>query len=143
MLFSEAHGRKVVSVGTAATVGNIRGYIVDPAAAQIVALSLNKTPDSGNVLPFSDITGFGADAITVAGDQLIVEPDERTSQLDGKAHVMVGKQVLNTDGQRLGVVADVDFDPASGQIKALILAEDSVPGAKLLGVGSYAVVVRA
>ncbi|MDQ2845144.1 MAG: PRC-barrel domain-containing protein [Actinomycetota bacterium] len=143
MLFSEAQGRKVVSIDAAATVGNIRGYIVDPAAAQIVALSLNKTPHSGNVLPFSDITGFGADAVTVAGDQLIVEPDERISQLDGKAHLIVGKQVLNTDGQRIGAVADVDFDAATGRINQLILAEESVPGTKLLGVGSYAVVVRA
>ncbi len=142
MLFSQARGRKVVSIDTAATVGNIRSYIVDAVAQQIVGLSLNKTPHSGNVLLWNDITGFGADAITVASAQLIIEPDERISQLDGKAHAMVGKQVLNTEGQRIGAVADVDFDTATGRINQLILAEESVPGTKLLGVGSYAVVVR-
>lgn len=143
MLFSEAHGRKVVSIGTAATVGHVHGYIVDPATQQVVALSLNKTRGRGNVLRWTDITGFGADAITVTGDQLIAEPDEQISQLDGKAHTLVGKQVLNTDGQRIGAVADVDFDPATGKITVLVLAEESVAGSRLLGAGSYAVVVRA
>jgi len=38
-------------------------------------------------------------------------------------------------------VGDVEFDPESGVVKALNFAEGQIVRARLLGVGSYAVVV--
>lgn len=143
MLFTEAHGRKVVSTGTADTIGHLRSFVVDPAARAVVAITLRtKTAVSGTVLPWAAITGFGADAITAAGDHLLIEPDERLIALDSKAHTILGKQVLTTAGDRIGAVSDVDFDPATGAISAL-LAGQSIDGQRLIGVGSYAVIVAA
>ena len=141
MHFSEAHGRKVVSTTSAETVGVIRSFVVDPTRQRIVALSLNKTPGEGTMLPWGDITGFGADAVTVPGDERLVVPDEQLADLDDKHRAMVGKRVLSTAGLQLGHVRDVDFDPTSGQLDSLLLEDTTVDGAKLRGVGSYAVVV--
>lgn len=143
MLFSETHDRKVVSTDTADTIGRLHSYVVDPAAQRIVALTLTKTPVDGTVLPWRDITGFGADAITAAGLHLLVEPDDELASLAAKAHTIVGKQVLTTAGCHIGTVADVDFEPTTGTITALLLGEQSIAGHRLIGAGSYAVIIAA
>ncbi len=141
MHFSEAHGRKVVSTTSAETVGVIKSFVIDPSSQRIVALSLNKTPGEGTMLPWADITAFGADAVTVPDGERIISPDEQLADLDGKHRTIVGKRVLDTSGRQLGHVREVDFDPTSGHIDSLLLEEATVDGATLRGIGSYAVVV--
>ena len=143
MLFTEAQGRKVVSTDTADTIGQLHSFIVDPDTKRVVALTLRKTPAAGSVLPWSDITGFGGDAITAAGQHLLVEPDQQLIALDDKSHTLVGKQVLTIAGYRIGAISDVDFDPTTGAINTLLLAEQNVDGHRLIGAGSYAVIITA
>jgi sporulation protein YlmC with PRC-barrel domain len=142
MLFSDAKGRKVVSSATAATVGKVSRFVVDPATRAVVALELKKT-DGGDVLRWSDITAFGADAVTVADQGRIGDGGEDVKALSDKAHGVLGKRVLTSSGDELGKVDDVDFDPRSGGLTALLVDNgDEVTAGRLLGVGSYAVVVR-
>lgn len=141
MLFSEASGRKVVSTSTADTVGKINEFLVDPRTRQVVGLHLKKTSD-GDTLRWPDIASFGVDAVTVTGADRIVAADEELAKLTGKAHRILGKRVLCTTGDEIGTVQDVDFDPSSGTITALALDTGSVEGERLIGIGSYAVVVR-
>lgn len=144
MLFSQALGRRVVSTSDAETVGIIDGYVLDPAQQQVLALTLKKTAGNGDVLPWKDVLAFGDDAVTVERSTLIVEADERIAELRGKHHVIAKKQVLTTSGQMIGKVHDVDFDSSDGRIAFLVLDNhNQVDGSNLLGVGSYAVVVRA
>lgn len=142
MLLSEAIGHKVVSTGDASTVGHIGSLIIDPAVGKVVALSLKKTPATGTVLPWSDITAFGVDAVTVAGQHLVVDEEGHFAELNGKAHVMLKKRILTTAGLQIGIVRDVDFDPADGTILGLLTDDQPVDGRSLVGVGSYAVIVR-
>lgn len=142
MLFSEAVGHKVVSTGNASTVGHIGSLIIDPAVGKVVALSLKKTPVTGTLLPWSDITAFGVDAVTVAGEHLIVAEGGHFAELNEKAHVIVKKRILTTAGLQIGIVRDVDFDPADGTILGILTDDQPVDGRSLLGVGSYAVVVK-
>ncbi len=140
MLFSDAKGHKVVSTATAERVGKIKDVVVDPASHAVVALLLKKT-DNGSILKWSDITGFGSDAATVASADLLVESDEQVDSLRGKEHEVLGKRVLDTRGDELGSVEDLDIDPTTGAITSIVLERRSVPGDLLVGVGSYAVVV--
>jgi uncharacterized protein YrrD len=142
MRFSEAKGRKVVSSSTASTVGKVSRFVVDPATRAVVAVELRKTQD-GDVLRWSDITAFGADAVTVTDADMIGDGGERVKALSGKSHRVLGKRVLTSTGDELGKVDDVDFDPASGALTAILVDKGpEVPAGRLLGVGSYAVVVR-
>lgn len=142
MRFSEASGHKVVSTATAEDVGRIDTFVVDPATRSVVALTLKKT-DGGDTLPWADIVGFGADAVTIADAAKITEAPAELAELTGKDHHLLGKRLLSSGGDELGKVKDVEFDPDSGTVTSIITKENEVPGSALLGVGSYAVVVRA
>jgi sporulation protein YlmC with PRC-barrel domain len=143
MLFSEAIGQRVVSTTSAATVGHVGSLVIDPAGQRVVALSLKKTPVSGTLLPWADVTAFGVDAVTVASESQIIEEQGQFAELNSKAHIILKKRILNTAGIQVGTVRDVDFDPADGRILGILTDDQPVDGRALLGVGSYAVVVRA
>ncbi|MEO7555813.1 MAG: PRC-barrel domain-containing protein [Acidimicrobiales bacterium] len=142
MRFSDADGRKVVSTSSAETVGKVDGFVVDPQQRRIVAVEVKKTA-SGDTLMWSAVVGFGADAVTVADAHAITERSDDIAALAGKEHRLKGKRILSGAGDVLGHVDDVEFDPESGQIQALITGERDVAGERLMGIGSYAVVVRA
>lgn len=137
--FSEAKGRQVVSTATAETVGKIEGFVVDPVAHRLVALRLHKR----QVLRWSDLTAFGADAVTVRTADLVGPADGDLEQLSGKGHDALGKRVLTSAGDELGKVTDVQFEADTGEITAVVLDDGTVAGTRLLGIGSYAVVVAA
>ena len=102
-----------------------------------------KKTDSGDTLRWQDITAFGADAVTVAGPERITDGGEDLGALLDKRNHVLGKRVLATSGDELGKVRDVDFDPATGYVLALLLEDGFVEGKRLIGIGSYAVVVQA
>jgi uncharacterized protein YrrD len=141
MRFSEAIGRQVVSTTTAATVGRLDEFVVDPRLHAVVALRLKKV-DDGDTLAWGGITAFGADAITVSGADVLTAADPSIEALSGKHHQIIGNRTLTTGGDDLGKVSDVEFDPETGVITAVILAGGEVEGVRLVGVGSYAVVVQ-
>lgn len=143
MRFSDADGRKVVSTATAETVGKVHDYVIDPQGPNVVALLLKKT-DEGDTLRWADVLAFGTDAVTVEGaDKITATGDDLTPLLDKRNHLHK-KRVLSTLGDELGAVKDIDFDPATGSIISLVLDDKSeVAGKRLVGVGSYAVVVEA
>jgi sporulation protein YlmC with PRC-barrel domain len=141
MLFSQARKRKVVSSSTAETVGKVNDFVVDPATRSVVAVTLKKS-ETGDVLRWADLTAFGADAVTVTGADRLGGGDERVQALSGKDHRLVGKRVLTSGGDELGKLHDVDFDPETGGLTRLLVEDGpEVPADRLLGVGSFAVVV--
>ncbi len=141
MRFSEASGRQVVSTSTAATVGKVDDFVVDPRRRAVVALVLKKT-ESGDTLLWSSLTAFGTDAVTVTGAEQITAPPPEIQALSGKDHRILGKRVLTTSGDDIGKVNDIEFDPETGTITALVLTGGDMAGISLVGVGSYATVVR-
>ena len=142
MLFSEASGRTVVSTSTAETVGQVAEFVIDPQSHSIVALTLKKTPKGDTVL-WGAISAFGADAVTVPGAEVLLDANKAVVALSGKDQRLVGKRVLNTAGEDLGPMTDIEFDPATGVLTALTLASGAIGGDQLVGIGSYAAIVHA
>ncbi len=142
MLITEATGRKVVSTSTAETVGQISDFVIDPQSHTVVAVTL-KRADRGDTVLWSDISAFGADAVTVTGAETITEANDAVAALSGNGRRLLGKRVLNTIGEDLGPVTDVDFDPRTGAVTAIVLANGDVAGDRLIGIGSYAAIVHA
>lgn len=141
MRFSDAKGHKVVDKSTATTVGQVRGFLVDPRSRSVAALRLKKT-DRGNVLRWSDLTAFGIDAITIGDSAAITELDDELEAFRGKRRRLLKKRVLTTGGDELGEVADVEFDPDTGTLTTILLQDGEVAADRLVGIGSYAVVVQ-
>jgi sporulation protein YlmC with PRC-barrel domain len=142
MRVSAALGRKVVSLDTAETVGTLDEFVVDPAQRRIIALGVAGVKH-GNVVRWNDIESFGPDAVTVRAADRIGNPDTDADRLGGKDHRFLDKRVLTDAGDELGPLEDVEFDADSGELQSLVLAGQQVSADRLLGVGSYAVVVRA
>ena len=136
-------GRKVVATDTASTVGRVSDYVVDPQLPGIVALTVSKTSTEGSALPWANIIAFGVDAVTVPSASAVVVPGPYLAELAGKPHTLLGKRVLTTAGVQLGTVLDVDFDPTIGRLAALLLEPGPLDAGRLLGIGSYAAIVRA
>lgn len=146
MLYSDLKGRKLVDTSSADTVGKVDGFLLDPETQSIAGLEFKKT-DGGNTVAWSVITAVGEDAVTIPNTHVIIEPEGRLVELASKRGVVLKKRVLTDAGEDLGEVRDVDLDPSSGSVVALVLGSKKEPvqvaGTRILGVGSYAVVVRA
>lgn len=137
--FLEAKGRQVVSTSTAQTVGKVDHLLVDPARRRVVAVSVKKA----GLLRWRDLTAFGADAVTVPSADLLIERDGELDAFAGKQHDPVGKRLLTSGGDELGTVSDVEFATDTGEVTGLVLDTGTIAGSRLLGIGSYAVVVGA
>jgi uncharacterized protein YrrD len=140
MRFTEAIGRKIVSTSTAATVGKVSGFVVDPAVSSVVALQVKAS--SGEVLRWSELTAFGTDAVTVSAQDKVAAATDDIARLSGKEHKIIGKRVLTVRGDEMGHAADVIFDEQTGRVTALALSDGNSASCSIVGIGSYAVVVE-
>ena len=141
MRFKKATGRKVVSLSSAESIGKVSRFVVDVPQRRISALVLRKTDKHGEILAWSDVAGFGDDAVTVSDVDVLSEPDELMKKLSGKDHQLLGKRALSTRGDDLGEVTDVDFDPNSGLLERIHYADGTARGDALVGIGTYAAVI--
>lgn len=141
--FSDLEGNPVMSTSTATTVGRIGSVVLDPEARRVVAFTVKKSKGPGDVLLWEGITAIGPDVVTVDSEDRVADPPEAlkdTVKVDLK---LIGHRVLTDHGRDVGKLKDVEFDPADGRIVTLMVKEQYVEGERLLGIGSYAVVVRA
>lgn len=143
MRYTDARNRPVVNTQSATTVGALSGVIVDPATARVIALRVKKSHGAGDTVHWEDVIAFGTDAVTVESNDVLVKPRGRAAQLDNKAAEVVGKRILTDEGTEVGTVADIDFDPDTGQVLSLVGSAGVIAGSRLVGCGSYAVIVKA
>ena len=141
MRYTDIKGVKLVSTTTADTVGKVNGFLFDPATRKVVALEFKKTPQ-GKFARWGDLAGVGGDAVTIADTERITDADDELKALIGKEHDVLKKRVLSRGGDELGKVRDLDFDAESGELRALVVAGNEIHASRLLGVGSWAVVVE-
>lgn len=144
MRFTESLGLELVTTDDAVAVARVDGFVVDPSAHRITALRLTDVDGDGSFVSFDDLRGFGRDAVTVEGRSVIRDSrDEREERAPSGELDLVGKRVLTESGDEVGTVDDVEFDPGDGTITEVLTSSDAIAGSRLLGVGSYAVVVAA
>jgi uncharacterized protein YrrD len=144
MRLKEAYGRKVVSTDDAETIGRLEAFVIDAGQRCIAGLRLAKVRGDRPFLSWSDLQGFGSDAVTVASAGVLrLAAGEAEERGASKGFQPIGKLVLSELGTVLGKVEDVDFDEGSGALVGFDLgAAGLVASDRLLGLGSYALVVR-
>lgn len=137
MRWKRAVGMSVISTETAESIGTVDGFVVDAAASTLTGIVV-----AGEIIAWSTSEGIGEDAVTVSGEQPTRAPEgELEAAAASGAADPLGKMVLTEAGVDRGHVSDLVFDPSSGDIRRLVLGDDEVDGSRLLGVGSYAVVI--
>jgi uncharacterized protein YrrD len=138
----EALQRDVVSTSSADTIGGVDGFVIAAGPARIVTLRLNRTAhDDANLLDWSELSAFGRDAITVGSPSVLrAARDQAEAIAAARSHDLLGKTTLTENGDGLGTVTDIDFDPASGVITAILTDRHEIPGPRLLALGSHAAI---
>ncbi|MGH3916887.1 MAG: PRC-barrel domain-containing protein, partial [Pseudonocardiaceae bacterium] len=142
MLFSQARKHDVVNTASATRVARVDGFVVRPGPARVALLRLGKVSGAGTLLAWEDLQGFGPDAATIV-DDAVLRParDELERRAENKDLEILGKRILTERGTDLGTVTDVDFDPETGAVIALITTAETIAGDRLIGLGGYAVVI--
>lgn len=141
MLFSEVRTREVISDEDGEPVGRVDRFVVDPDGKRLGSMRLDNVSDMHRYLSWRDITKFGEDEVRVPKSGVLRLEDGPREERIRTDYGMLGKRVVTDTGHELGTVTDVAFDPAGGDITAIILDEGELAGDRLLGIGPYAVVV--
>jgi sporulation protein YlmC with PRC-barrel domain len=140
--FSEIQRRDVVDLETAEVIGHVDDAILDANAKLLMGFTLRKTPGKSDWLAWSSIKAIGADAITVESIRTLIEQPEGAGRLLLGDDV-IGGRVLSDRGESMSPLDDIEFDTPTGHVSELILSDSiTIPGADLLGAGTYATVVK-
>jgi uncharacterized protein YrrD len=135
-------GRPVISQTSGHELGTVQDLTVDPQAKRIRFVRV--TGGSGDLIDWSDVAAFGADAVMVEDDDDVhpARDDEQERVLTGDTAVL-DKLILSDRGNACGQVQDVLFDVETGEIQDLRTEEGALDAERLVGIGPYAVVVTA
>src|SRR4051812_28214009 len=140
MRIREARRRPVVDTSTARTIGHVDGFLIEVEAARITGLRVD-ADGSTSVLAWDRLAAFGPDAVTVSDSNVLRPPADSAEQRRSDPSLdPIGKIAIEETGNGLGTVTDVDFDPASGALRAVITEVYELPAEKLMGLGEYAMV---
>jgi sporulation protein YlmC with PRC-barrel domain len=138
--FRQSDGRKVVSRSSAKEVGAVKHLLVDPTQRRIAAVIVGRGKKA-QLIDWARLSGFGPDAVMVMDDDSLRSPtDDRERAGAGGDLDLLGKRALSENGNELGTIDDVTFDPETGALEDLVIGERRIPAGSLLGAGSYAVV---
>ncbi len=139
--FADVTGKPVLSRDSAEQLGHVGGVAIALDPPRVTSLVVKVGRKTG-VVSRADVTSFGPDAVIVGSDGAWHEPatDDDERAVSGRG-VPVGKRVLTEGGDELGAVADGEFDPHDGALVALFAQDRPLDARRLLGLGSYALVV--
>ncbi|MBB4710570.1 PRC-barrel domain-containing protein [Streptomyces luteogriseus] len=136
MLFSEARGLPVLTLTEAQEVGVVRSLTVDAVSGVVTHVRVRgRHSRKETVLAWGALHAIGPDAVLVRS---AAEPAEVPPH-----HELPGLRILTETGDTLGTVQDVAFEPGTGRVEAVVTAHGDLPADRLLGLGDYALVVRA
>jgi sporulation protein YlmC with PRC-barrel domain len=142
MRLREARQREVVDNSTATRLGRVQGAVLALNPPRVQALRLAKTK-RGALLSWSDLTGFGPDAVTVPDENVLREAlDDAEAAAAHPDKDLLDKPALSEFGMDLGTVVDAEVDPHSGALLTVVTDRGELDAQRLLGVGSYAAVFR-
>lgn len=144
MRFTDALGTTVLSRDDAETLGRVRHLLVDVDQRRISALHIDGRRKKALLVDWSALTGFGPDAVVVGpGDALRGPADDRELAMVAGDLDWIGRRVLTDRGDRVGDVVDVEFDPDTGAVRAVLTGADTYDASRLAALGPYCVIVRA
>jgi sporulation protein YlmC with PRC-barrel domain len=139
MLFTQAQGLPVITADEAEPLGRVESLTLDAHTRSVACLRLSGAPKHLTTIAWHAIEAVGRDAVIVRS-RTAADPGQGSLPAHQEA---LGRRVLTELGSAHGTVKDIAFDNTTGHVLTLYTALGDIPGDRLLGVGSYAVVVRA
>ena len=121
----ELKGRAVVVLSNAEKVGQVDDVLFDAPFRQVLGFRVKKGGLLGKTeaLPRESVTSIGADALTVASQELIND-ETRFAQLAGAATLskVTGTKVVTESGQLLGTISHLEIDDEAHSVMAYVLS---------------------
>lgn len=128
MKASKLTGMPVISVAEGIKAGQVSDLRIMATSPQVQALML-KTGREHTVLPFEAIRTIGSDAIMIDGLDVVHADDELAGgEVVRHFTSLVGRETAGDDGSYLGDIKDLEIDPSSGRIDAILLHRGGVMG---------------
>ncbi|WP_121701653.1 hypothetical protein [Streptomyces sp. E5N298] len=140
MLFTEVRGLPVVPPDGAGPLGTVTSLTVD-----VVTGSVSHVWWRGGrfgretALPWDTVGAVGPGALRVRSGS----GSGGASASAPSHHDLLGRRILTDTGTGRGTVLDVAFDTRTARLLALFTTRGELPADRLLGLGDYALVVRA
>jgi uncharacterized protein YrrD len=115
---TELMGLPIVTLDTAAAIGEVRDVLFDPARSRVVAYTVRGrgllSPPLIGLLPVSAVASIGHDAVMTTSEAAILrEREGMSAALDNQIEVL-GKEVVSDNGEALGNVLDVVLEMEGG-----------------------------
>lgn len=133
MSFRQVRGERVVSSDDAQQMGKLAHLVVDPSTRRLSDVAI----DGGKrLVPWADVVAFGPDAVMVSSATGVHAPTD-----DPAKHDLLDRLVLSDCGNDCGAVHDVEFNPETGELLAILTEQGHVEPDRMLAIGDYAVVI--
>ncbi len=141
--FAAAQGRKVLGGASAEELGNVSYLLVDTARRSVVAVVVDERRNA-RLVDWENVSGFGLDAVMIADEACLREPRDERERAASRGNLqLLGKRVLADDGNELGEIDDVIFNPESGSLEAIVMSGHEHPARSFRAAGSFAVILAA
>jgi sporulation protein YlmC with PRC-barrel domain len=139
MMFTQVQGLPVITADEAEPLGRVESLTIDAHTRSIACLRLSGAPRHITAIAWHAVEAVGRDAVIVRSR---AATDSGQGGLPAHQEAL-GRRVLTEHGTAHGTVKDIAFDNVTGHVDTLYTALGDIAGDRLLGIGSYAVVVRA
>ena len=140
--FSASKGHRIVAADSATSVGRVDDLLLDASATRVAAVGVEGHGHRSHVVRWASITAFGGDAVMARSAADVDLANSEQSRASGLGdYSVIGKRVLTVDGSDAGSVTDVEFDPVSGVVGAVVTDHERVDGRRVRSIGSYALIV--
>jgi uncharacterized protein YrrD len=113
-------GKQVLSLATGQRLESVNDLVLDPDVRRMIALVVSEGGilTSSKVVPSSEITSYGKDAVVVRAPDAIISASDQPELRAAVNHndKILGKAVFTTTGDKLGAVSDVYFDERTADV---------------------------
>lgn len=147
----ELQGKPVLALEEGEEIGRVRGFLLDPAEARVVALVLDRRGPNREplIVATTNLYQVGEAAITVEKRESLMPLSRvpRFQELARSQRSILGKPAITEDGARLGRVRDLVLEVPALRVEALLVGgfpgkARRIPVGQVRTIGPDAVVVR-
>jgi uncharacterized protein YrrD len=128
-------GLKVVTLQKGQMVDDVDEIVYDHAEDQVKALVVDSGGwfNDAKVILFEDIKSIGRDAVIIESEAVIRKASEvagKISRIIKGDNYLTANKIITEDGNDLGQVSDIYFDPQTGKVVELEVSQGAIKNAQ-------------
>ncbi|GAB6156280.1 PRC-barrel domain-containing protein [Desulfosporosinus burensis] len=146
----EIIGLRIISISDGTQVGVVKDFVLNPQEKTLDFLIIDQPTDyfGAKVIPFADVLGLGAFAITIADPNVIQDVAQNidAQNLLKQDTRVIGTKVLTKKGQLIGEVKEILIDEETGRIAACLFEAEGqmneISAEKIITLGKELLIIE-